>query len=84
MLKQATADLDSKDGSYIKYHLDSSLVNFQCRLIHTMTQEQVNQDLLFADDAAIIINTVRALKHITSCIAEITQLFRLAVRFENY
>ena len=44
-------------------------------LAHTKTCEQLVQNLLFADDAALVAHTEKALQHLTSCFAETAQLF---------
>ena len=57
MLKQATEDLDDDEGVYIRYHLDSSLFNLRRLQAHTKWQEMLIQDLLFANDAALVAHT---------------------------
>ena len=83
MLKQTLEDLDDDGAVYIRYHLDSSLFNLKRLHSHTKTIEQLFHDLLFADDAALIAHTERALQHITSCFAEAAQLFRLEVSLKK-
>ena len=38
MLKQATEDVDDKEGVYARYHLDGSLFNLRHLQAHTKTQ----------------------------------------------
>ena len=57
MLKQATEDLDDDEGVYVRYHLDGSLFNLQRLQAHTKLQETLIQDLLFANDAALVTHT---------------------------
>ena len=83
MLKHATADLDDEDGVYIRYRLDGSLFNLRRLQAHTKTLEQLIRDLLFADDAALVAHTERALQRITSCFAEAAQLFGLEVSLKK-
>ena len=61
MLKQAIVDLDEDEGVYVRYRLDGSLFNLRRLQAHTKTHERLIQDLLFADDAALVAHTERAL-----------------------
>ena len=83
MLKQATEDLDDDDAVYIRYRLDGSLFNLRRLQAHTKTLEQLIHDLLFADDAALVAHSERALQHITSCFAEAARLFGLEVSLKK-
>ena len=83
MLKQATEDLDDEDAIYIRYRLDGNLFNLRRLQAHTKTQEQMIRDLLFADDAALVAHTSRALQKLTSCFAEAAQLFGLEVSLKK-
>ena len=83
MLKQATDDLEDEDFVYIRYRLDGSLFNLRRLQAHTKTCERLIMDLLFADDAALVAHTQRALQHITSCFAESAQLFGLEVSLKK-
>ena len=77
MLKQATEDLDDDEGVYVRYRLDGSLFNLRRLQAHTKTQERLIQDLLFADDAALLAHTERALQRVTSCFTDSSRLFGL-------
>ena len=46
---------------------------------HTNIQDRLIKDLIFTKDAAIIANTKRALQHITSCLANASQLLGFQV-----
>ena len=83
MLKQAMEDLDDDDAIYIRYRLDGSLFNLRRLQAHTKTSEQLFRDLLFADDAALVAHTERALQRSTSCFAEAAQLFGLEVSLKK-
>lgn len=83
MLKQATEDLDDDEAVYIRYRLDGSLFNLRRLHAHTKTLEQMIRDLLFADDAALVAHTERALQRLTTCFAEATQLFGLEVSLKK-
>jgi len=83
MLKQATEDLDDDEAVYIRYRLDGSLFNLRRLHAHTKTLEQLIRDLLFADDAALVAHTERALQRLTSCFAEAAQLFGLEVSMKK-
>ena len=74
MFKQATDDLEDEDFVDIRYRLDGSLFNLRRQQAHTNTYEQLIKDLLFADDAALVAHTERALQRITSCFAECAAL----------
>ena len=81
MLKQATADLDDDEGVYVRYRLNGSLFNL--RRIQAHTQETLIQNLLFADDAALVAHTERALQRMTSCFADVSRLFGLEVSLKK-
>ena len=83
MLKQATDDLEDEDFVYIRYRLDGSLFNLRRLQAHTKTHERLIMDLLFADDAALVAHTQRALQRITSCFAGSAQLFGLEVNLKK-
>ena len=82
-LKHATDDLEDEDFVYIRYRLDGSLFNLRRLQAHTKTCERLIMDLLFADDAALVSHTQRALQRITSCFAESAQLFGLEVSLKK-
>ena len=50
---------------------------------HIKTHERLIRDLLFADDAAVVVHTERALQCITSCFANAAQLFGLEVSLKK-
>ena len=79
-LKQSTVDLNDDEGVYVRYRLDSSLFNVRRFQAHTKTQERLIQDLLFADDAALVAHTEQALQLVTSCFADASRLFGLRSR----
>ena len=83
MLKQATDDLEDEDFVYIRYRLDGRLFNLRRLQAHTKTCERLIMDLLFADDAALVAHTQRALQRITSCFGESAQLFGLEVSLKK-
>ena len=83
MLRQATEDLNDDDSIYIRYRLDGNLFNLRRLQAHTKTQEQLIRDLLFADDAALVAHTERALQRFTSCFAEAAQLFGLEISLKK-
>ena len=82
MLKQIIEDLDDDGAVYIHYRFEGSLFNLRRPHAHSKTLEQLFRDL-FADDAALIANTERALQHLNSCFAEAAQLFGLKVRLKK-
>ena len=75
MLRQALENFNDDDAVYIRYRLDGSLFNLGRLQAHTKTLEQMILDLLFADDAALVAHSERALQCLTSCFAEAAQLF---------
>ena len=83
MLKQVNEDLEDEDGVYVRYRLGGSLFNLRRLQAHTKTHERLIRDLLFADDAALVAHTERALQCITSCFANGTQLFGLEVSLKK-
>ena len=83
MLRQATEDLNDDDSIYIRYRLDGNLFNLRRLQAHTKTQEQLIRDLLFADDAALVAHTERALQRLTSCFAEAAHLFGLEISLQK-
>ena len=82
-LKQIIEDLDDDGAVYICYCFDGSLFNLRTLHVHANTLEQLFHDLLFADDAALITYTERALQYLTSCFAEAAQLFKLEVSLKK-
>jgi len=83
MLKQAIADLEDDEFVYVRYRFDGSLFNLRRLQAHTKVHEQLVKDLLFADDAALVAHSERALQLITSCFAEAAQLFGLEVSLKK-
>ena len=83
MLKQATEDLDDEDAVYIRYRFDGSLFKLRRLQTHTKTCKQLVRDLLFANDAALVTHTERALQHLTSCFAETAELFDFEVNLKK-
>ncbi len=84
MLKQATANIiDDEDAVYIRYRLDGSLFNLRRLQARTKTRKQLIRDLLFADDAALVAHSERALQCLTSCFAEAAQLFGLEISLKK-
>ena len=57
MLKRAIKNLDVDDGTYIRFRMDGSLFNLQRLQANTKTQERLIRELLFADDAALVVRT---------------------------
>ena len=82
-LKQAMEDLDDERAVYIRYRFDGSLLNLRRLEANSKTCEQLVRGLLFADDAALVAHTERALQHLTSCFAESVQLFSLDVNLKK-
>ena len=83
MLKQAMEGLDDDNAVYIRYRLDGSLFNLRRLQAHTKTLEQLFRDLLFADNAALVIHNENALQRLTSCFAEAAQLFGVEVSLKK-
>ena len=83
MLKQATVDLDYDEGIYVSYRLHGSLLNLRRLQAHIQMQERLIQNLLFADDAALVAHTERALQRMTSCFADASRLFGLEVSLKK-
>ena len=83
MLKQVIEDLNDDGAEYIRYHLDGSLFNFMRLHAYTKTLEQLFCDLLFADDAAFVAHTERALQHLTSCLKK-TGVLHKPASLEEY
>ena len=83
MLKQATDDLSDDDLVYIRFRTDGSLFNLRRLQANTKTLEQLIKDLLFADDAALVAHTERALQRLTTCFAESAQLFGLEISLKK-
>ena len=83
MVRQATEELDDEDGVYVRYRLDGSLFNLRRLQAHTKTQERLIQDLLFADDAALVAHTELALQRLTTCFADASRLFGLEVSLKK-
>ena len=83
MLEQAAEGLDEDDLVYIRFRLDGSLFNLRRLQAHTKTQEQLIKDLLFADDAALVAHSEKALQYITGCFARSAQLFGLEISIKK-
>ena len=63
--------------------IDGSLFNLRRLHAHTKTLEELFRDLFFADDAALVANTEKAIQHLTSCFAEAAQVFGLEVSLKK-
>ena len=50
---------------------------------HTKTTEKLTRELLFGDDAALVVHTESAMQRISSCFAEAAQLFGLKVSLKK-
>ena len=61
----------------------STLFNLRRLQAHTKTQERLIQDLLFADDAALVAHTELALQRLTTCFADASRLFGLEVSLKK-
>ena len=48
-------NIDDKDGVYIRFRTDCSLFNLRRLLAHTKSKEKLVRELLFADDAALLL-----------------------------
>ena len=83
MLKQVNEDLEDEDDVYVKYRLDGGLFNLWRLQARTKTHERLIRDLFFADNAALVVHTERALQCITSCFANASQLFGLEVSLKK-
>ena len=83
MLAQAVEDLDKDEGVYIRFRTDGDLFNLRRLQSHTKTSEKLVRELLFADDAALVAHTERALQRLTSCFAAASELFGLVVSLKK-
>ena len=83
MLEEAMKDLDKDEGVYIRFRTDGSLFNLRRLQAHTKTTQRLIRELLFADDAALVTHTERALQRLTSCFAAACELFGLAVSIKK-
>ena len=83
MLTQATEDLDDEDGVYVRYRLDGRLFNVGHLPAHTKTQERLIQDLLFANDLALIVHSEPVLQRNRPFFADAAQLFGLEVSLKK-
>ena len=54
MLRQATMNIDNKDGVYIHFCTDNSLFNLRQLQHPSKMTEQLVRELLFIDDAVLI------------------------------
>ena len=83
VLKQAMKDLDDGDGVYIRYCLDVSLFKLWWLQTHMKNLKQLIRDLSFADDAALVAQTERALQCITYYFTDAAPLFGQEVSFKK-
>ena len=83
MLEQATKDLHEDERAYIIFRTDGSLFNLRRLQAHTKTTEKVIRELLFADNAARVAHTERAMWRFTSCFANAADLFGLEVSLKK-
>ena len=68
---------------YARYRFKWSLFNLRRLQAHTKTQERLIWNFLFADDAALVAHTERALQCITTCFSDAAQLFNLEVSLQK-
>ena len=81
MLREAKEDLP--DGIYIRYRTDGSLFNLRRLLARTKTIEELNTELLFADDCALLAYTEEALQHIVNRFSDAAKNFGLTISMKK-
>ena len=74
-----------KDGVCIDFRPDGNLFSIRRLQVKTKTTEKLTKELLFADDAALVVHTESAIQRITSCFVEAAQpqLFGLEVSLKK-
>ena len=68
MLREAKEDLP--DGIYIRFRTDGSFFNLRRFLARTKTIEELINELLFADDCALLAHMEEASQHIVNRFSE--------------
>ena len=77
MLSHATSGL--KKGVYIRYHLDGSLFDLRCLTAKTKSKEMLLQEILFADDCALLAHTEYDIQMMMDSFSEASKLFGLTI-----
>ena len=84
MLHRATEDLDDDDSVYIRYRTDGSLFNLRHQSTGLHQNPGATHPRAYADDAAALVShSETALQRVTSCFAEVAQLFGLEVSLKE-
>ena len=81
MLREAKEDLP--DGIYIRFRIDGSLFNLRRLLVRTKTIEELIDDLLFADDCALLAHTEEALQHNVNRFSDAAKNFDLTISLKK-
>ena len=73
----------SPDGIYARFRTDSSLFNLRRLLARTKTIEELNAELLFADDCALLAHTEEALRYIVNHFSDAAKNFGLTISLKK-
>ena len=66
MHNEAKHDLDEEHVVYVIYYMDGCLINLWRLQVYSIAQERPKNNLLFMDDAAIVVHTEPSMQRLTS------------------
>ena len=78
-----TSTEDNGESVYIRTRSSGSLFDIKRLRSNTLVTTKIVRELLFADDAALVAHSERALQKITSCFVKATELFGLVVSLQK-
>ena len=81
ILREAKVDL--QDGIYIRVRTDGRVFNLRRLMAHTKTSGELINDLLYAEDCALLAHTEEALQPIVTCFAQAATAFGLTIRLKK-
>ena len=83
MLNQASEEMHVSDNIFIRTRFNGSLFNLHRLRASSKVSLAMIRELLFADDAALLAHSEKALQHITACFAEAAEIFGLEVSIKK-
>lgn len=74
---------EERGDLYIRTRSDRDLFNLRCMKAKNRTQEQLIQELLFADDSALVTHSLQAMQDLLTAFAEASKRFGLTINIKK-